>query len=457
MRGRGSAGADALALTAPPWPGTASSGRRIDASLLALLLLGSALFPRVLTALGAPAVVNFAHFAVALPFLVLAAPETRDPTAKALLAGMTSLLLVILVSALLGGAGVLNAALDFLLLAEPFMLIALLISTTLSARQLRRFHVALLAFAAIHVMLAHVQVFALGYHGDDVKGVFLRQGAGHHVGGAVALTAACYLLLGPGPLSMPARAAAAAVCALETILSDSKQVIAVFLACLIPLAVPGIRRFPQLASIACVGIAAIAGLWLVRDVFPLWNLITDTSRLTAGLELKLSIGPRIAAHFTSPTSWFVGLGPGHTVGRLATLIPDYLGYLEPLAITSHPLTRETIAVAQGHYMTNSITGSSVWSPLFFWAGLWGDLGLAGVCAYVGLWAVVWFRVCASLLSRYLVLTVFAFGAVFAWLEEPGYMLFVAAILGVEHQRARALGAPARASAPPLASAARVAV
>jgi hypothetical protein len=73
----------------------------------------------------------------------------------------------------------------------------------------------------------------------------------------------------------------------------------------------------------------------------------------------------------------------------------------------------------------------MFSPLFSWAGVWGDLGLLGLAAYFYLGYLVWRYIALGNLSRYLMLTVFAFVCVMSQLEEPGYMLFVAALIGLQ--------------------------
>ena len=75
----------------------------------------------------------------------------------------------------------------------------------------------------------------------------------------------------------------------------------------------------------------------------------------------------------------------------------------------------------------------MFSPLFGWAGIWGDLGLLGLGAYFYLAFLVWKYICVIDLSKYLMLTVFVFGLIFSQLEEPGYTLFVASMIGLSWQ------------------------
>jgi hypothetical protein len=129
----------------------------------------------------------------------------------------------------------------------------------------------------------------------------------------------------------------------------------------------------------------------------------------------------------------LGLGPGHTIGRLGWLIPDYIKYLQPLGVTSTPITEAVFLENNTNPLSNEFTGSSMFSLTFSWAGIWGDLGFLGLGAYLYIWFLVWHQLCLDNLSKFLLITVLVFGGVFSWLEEPGYMLFIAILIGFQWQ------------------------
>jgi hypothetical protein len=90
---------------------------------LVLLALVAVMFPRLLVAMGAPKIVNFLHFVFVPAVFVLVYPRIlRQPYCLKLLSIMLALLGVITLSAFMNGARLLNITLDFLLLAEPFLL-----------------------------------------------------------------------------------------------------------------------------------------------------------------------------------------------------------------------------------------------------------------------------------------------------------------------------------------------
>jgi hypothetical protein len=406
-------------------------------SYLALTVLLAALFPRTLVALGAPGIIKFFHFALAILFCILTLPFTSRSSTKYLLFGLIALLWTIAVSALVNSAGLVNVVLDFVLLAEPFLLLIFIIDQPMSHRDMHCFHVVVALAVFAHTVLSYYQYLTLGIiNPDDVKGLFLDQGAGHHVAGAVALTAAVYFFTvtrGSSPLVL--RVILAASVASIAILSDSKQVILVFLIALslrLLLKINDLKRFLQYTLLVVIAIGG--GVLIAYTVLPGLAFWADIALIKKGIEAKLVIVSIVLSHYDSIFDWLFGLGPGHTVGRLASLLPDYLDQLRPLGATISNVTELTDQERMSNFVSNEKTGSSMWSPFFFWAGLWGDLGIVGCAAYLFLWHIVFRQVCTNELSHYFVFTILIFGMIFSWLEEPGYMLFVAALIGLGWQQ-----------------------
>lgn len=81
--------------------------------------------------------------------------------------------------------------------------------------------------------------------------------------------------------------------------------------------------------------------------------------------------------------------------------------------------------------------SSFFAPFFGWAAIWGDSGILELATYLYLCAIVWTRICPDNLSRYLMLTVAAHGFIFTQMEEPGFMLFIASLIGLRWQEKKA--------------------
>lgn len=404
-----------------------------------LLALATVMFSRILVAMGAPGVFNFLHFISVVAVFGLLFFSKPQSHFLGLFVGMWALLGVIIVSAFINSAGAINIVLDYLLLIEPFLLLLAIISTRWSYSSTRYFSFWLLLFAVVNVALAFFQYFVLGFRGDKVTGLFLDMSAGAHVAGAVALSAALYFLIYFPLRSLWIRATFAMFSTAVVILADAKQVIALFLLSLLILILTKWKHIGTILRNSAVLVAAIGvTIWMANTLFPelaIWS----TDEIRAGLEQKLSVFSLIPSYYDSPLNWLIGLGPGHTVGRLGFLLPDYLEYLRPLGATMSPVTEAIFEAQQAHWASNSETGSSMWSLLFSWSGVWGDLGLLGIGTYILLWLLVWRKLCLDDASRFLLINIVSFGVVFSWMEEPGYMLFVIALIGLrwqEHQKGR---------------------
>lgn len=413
----------------------------VKTSSLVMFGLATAFFPRFIAAVGVPSVVNFIHFACISLIFGLTLPriktKLRIDISKVILLGLFSLLVLITASAYLNNAGLINIVIDFLLLAEPFMLLIAIIGIHMSSADVEKIRFWVMVFAFANLLLALVQYFVLGlrFNPDDIKGVFLNQGAGHHVGGAVSMTAAVYFFIDSKIRSMWIRILGTVAFMSQVYpLSDSKQVIAVFVASLVILSFTkfkSIAKALQYLTLTVVVVSTV--LWVATNVLKLYWVKLDL--IQSGFIQKFSVFSVFALSYHSPLNWLFGLGPGHTIGRLGLLLPDYYEYLQPLGATISPVTEAVQQAGEANWQS-AVSGSSMWSLTFSWAGIWGDLGLLGLVAYLCLWVFVWYRLCLDDLSKFFVITILMFGAIFNWIEEPGYMLFVASILGMrwqEHQ------------------------
>lgn len=139
----------------------------ITSSNLVIFAYATAFFPRVLMMLKFPSAVNFLHF-VTVPFVcgfILLKSRSTDrqqiAVSQRLLVSLFFLLLVGLSSALLNDAALINVALDFLLLTEPFMLILAIIAIPMKPEVFNRFRRWILGFAFFNVGFALIQKFIL--------------------------------------------------------------------------------------------------------------------------------------------------------------------------------------------------------------------------------------------------------------------------------------------------------
>ncbi len=406
----------------------------IKISNLILLVLAASFFPRIFTALGAPKIIDFFHFPCVILLYLMALPPSASKELRLLNLGIFFLFIAILISALANYAGIPNIILDFLLLSEPFLFFYAMVSSKWSQKSIRRFKIALSFFVSIHVVIAYFQWFVLGLSADDVEGVFLKMGAGSHIAGAVSMAAGIYVLFAARHIVYVQRWVIFIALFFVVVFSDSKQVIVAFLTT-VPLLILVEKvnvRFWFKIALGIVG--SVAGLFLVaKTVFPALFIYLSLEKLEKGFSQKFTVFSVIGEHFNSLICWLFGLGPGHTISRLGWLMTDYANWLKPLGATSTGITSLILFLNNSNYLSNPTTGSSVFSLMFSWAGLWGDLGLVGAVVYVCLWILVMKLFCVTTLDRFYVLSILIFGLIFAWLEEPNFMLFMVSLIGLSWQ------------------------
>lgn len=419
----------------------------IQNSTLIILAFSTAFFPRCLESLGAPAPVNFIHFLL-IPsacLVVLNHNQTvsrlQKKIAWQLLLGLFLLLIVTLASAIINHAGIINVILSFLLLGEPYLLLLAIISLSFTPDSFDKFRKWLIRFWLFHIFLAIVQRYIfrvdLMYTGmappDNVQGVFFVSGAGHVVGAAVSLTAALYYFFYANKAPSWFRTTVLITSLWQLLIADAKQVLLTFFISAVLLLLTKIQDIRKLILYIVVSmIIGIAFLWCLQNLeafaaFNVWIRPELYGPNGDAVLLKTTTFRVVPQHYHSPLNWLFGLGPGHSVGRLGGwMLVKYTDIFGSLA-TIHPASTDVWDAANLFYI-NSRT--SMFSPLFGWAGIWGSMGFLGLGAYLFLAFSVWQYICIDDFSKLIVLSVFVTGCIFSQMEEPGYMLSIAAILGL---------------------------
>lgn len=428
----------------------------LKSSTLLIIAFATVFFPRLLNSAGAPPVINFAHFAT-VPFAsIIAVFQTRTKNSKqisisrALMSGLIILLGVMTASALLNSAGAINIILGFFLLAEPYMFLLGIICIPMTEASFKRFRKYIAVFSCFHIFLALTQKVLLDVGimrttimeipEDNIQGVFYLSGSGHVVGSSVSISFGLYYLLASKSSPLWLRLLIFFASFMQLLFADAKQVLLVCLVSwliLIVLSVKDIRKTIQYIVFATV--IGFILVWCVQNLelfhgFKTWIRPEIYGPDGEATLLKTASIRIIVSYFQSPLNWLLGLGPGHTVGRLGGwMLPGYANLLNPLGATIHPVSQQAWDAVESSWLGGA---SSMFSPFFGWAGIWGNIGFLGVAAYLYLASIVWRRLCYDKFSKFLVLNVFVHGLIFSQMEEPGYMLFVAALIALQWQERR---------------------
>lgn len=422
-------------------------------SLLAIVLIGFifAFFPRVLLLFGAPSVVTLVHLGL-IPAVCLLVLSTTKAYNRVQVTRVRQLLLAVilffavnLASAALNQAGLVNALANFLLLCEHFLFLLAIVSLSLSSRQIRQFRRVIYTASFVNILFAYVQRYGLNWHlqtgaQDNIKGVFIEGGAGHVVGASVALTFGVYFFVVAKQYSFLIRSAVLLAAFWQMNISDAKQVLLVFVVAGVLMVLTKFRQVGKaIQYFAIASLVLYVLYWLVYNIPALDGFLTWTRPDIYGSDgeatlLKTAAFRIVPTYYDSLLSPFLGLGPGHTVSRLGGwMLLNYQDLLIPLGATIHPASSEVWSAVADSWLGDQ---SSLFSPLFGWAGIWGDLGVLGLVSFGYIWWLVWQRFCLDDISKFLVLTVVVFGFIFSQMEEPGYMVYVVSIIGLqwhEHQ------------------------
>lgn len=424
---------------------------------LILIAFASVFYPRIIDTIGAPSTINFAHFLI-VPFALGVAIVTTPVKDRKqiiisweILLGCLFFLGVNLASALFNKAGVINAFLEFVLLTEPYMLLMALICLPLSEAHITKLRTFLLASAVINLVLAIIQYFMMITGllrvtsmslADNVQGVFYLTGAGNYVSVSVSIAVALYYLIDAKNVVIALRIFWLLASFYQLLVSDSKQILIVYVLAWVMLIFTKYERLDKLL-LYLIGVVlfVIAFYWAIEniqfqglDAFKYWFSRTElygpngeaVRAKTEGINLIIS-------YFKSPLNWLLGLGPGHTIGRVGGwILRDYAPLLAPLKPTVHPVTQQIWNALNSNWL---VLESSMFAPIFSWAGLWGDLGFLGIGSYFYLAYITWQRLCQDDLSKLLMLTMLVYGVIFTQVEEPGQSLTVALMIGLQwHQR-----------------------
>jgi hypothetical protein len=430
----------------------------ISSTNLVLIALASAFFPRLLMLVKIPSVINFLHFAL-VPFsfgVILLTTRSKNAqqlnVSKQILFALLLWLTIEFASALLNGAGIINVVLHFLMFNEPAMLLLAIVAIPMSAETIARFRKYVLGFGFLNLIFALIQGFVLrwdisgrspcsGLDGvDTITGVFICQGAGVIVSASVSLALAVYFLSAGKNRPLWLRILPVIGCLLQIVAADAKQVLIVGG---VAFGLMSLANVKDIRKTILIVIAAIVGFqvfwWAIfhfefLSAFAGWvrpDLYGPDGEAT---KFKMFGIDAILTHMKSPLHQLLGLGPGHTVDRLGmVMLKEYGNLLDPLGATKTTLSDEVWIEMADSWLSN---GSTMFSPFFSWAALWGDLGFLGLSACFYLYSLIWRHIATDDLSKFQMLSVFVVGFIQSGVQEPGFMLFFASLLGLRWQELR---------------------
>lgn len=403
----------------------------------------------------APSIFSHAHFIV-IPFVfwivVTTSPIKNTKQLNLILyflSGLYLLLTSILVSAFFNEAGLINASISFMMIGEPIMLLVAITHIPMSFQSFSKIKKFWMGSVLINFLLAAVQkplidagkLYAEGFNGTDgCGGVFFVSGAGNYVSASVSIAFAIHFLNNEKNIPLWIRITVFLAAFWQILFSDSKQIIlAYFIAWLLLIFLDSKDVEKTFGLLIGLIVVSLVFFWCVQNLetFKAYTSWARPELYQADGEAwyaKFYSIRDIISDFKSPLNWLFGLGPGHTVSRLgAWFLQDYKSILAPLGSTTTNIGPESMAFIKSFWLTS---GSSLFSPVFSWAGIWGDLGFIGLGTYLFLAYLIWQNYAFNNSLKIALLCIFVLGFIFTQIEEPGYMLSISLMLGLAWQERR---------------------
>lgn len=421
-------------------------------SFLVILIFCSVFYSRILSTIIHFSPLNLLHFALvpAVCLIALSTTRIKDPRqiliCRSFSTGLLVLLGVIITSAFWNQAGLINAIISFMMLGEPFIFLLAMSCLPVTISLLIKMKNILYWSVLINFVLAVVQkplidsgkIYAGGLNGTDgCGGVFFVSGAGNYISATVSLVFALYFWISAKDKPLWLRITVALAALWHLLFSDSKQLILAYGVAWLLLIFVNIKDVVKtIKLIISLILIILVGLWCSTNLevfksFTAWARPELYGSNGLAWYAKFYSINEILEHYQSPVNWLLGLGPGHTVSRLgAWFLRDYSSLLSPLGSTQTAIGKDSMDFVAGFWLTS---GSSLFSPIFGWSGLWGDIGILGLGAYLYLAYLTWHYFAWNDILKVTILSILVVGCIFTQMEEPGYMIFVAFIIGLSWQ------------------------
>ena len=361
-----------------------------------------------------------------------------DRLGQILIYGIATLATVIAVSTVLAGTEIQRGLFYLLLLGQPFAAVAALVISPPRSELRKLIVLALGLLLAIQLPICLAQ-FALYGPGDPVQGTFLGSLAGAHLVGAISAVGAFWILTRGG--SWPSWILGFSLAGLPLI-SGSKQVV---FALPVLLFVQTSRSLVQWGIRLAVIAALVGTLVAVPRLNETYGLTRISETLSGDTAKQAKASVVIRATTDEPLQFALGQGPATTVSRAAYLSND------PLIKPSSPIEMLSIAPSELTINLGSLDPSilsSFDSGISSAVGLFGDLGIAGLLAYLSLLLFLYVQVrrtgsreAGGALAGLALMAVL--GILADWWEQGPFTVFVALLVGLALTDPRASGLPPR--------------
>lgn len=374
-------------------------------------------FSRLLVTVGFPTIFNLLHFVFIGIIFTLVLFHFRKSYDKRLKILILIFLMINLFSSFLNTTSILASLISFIILMEPYMLLYILFYTK---KYYNKFYNLFIVIFMLNILFVLIQNKIFHNH-DYIQGIFINMGNGAHVlGGISMVTVILYFIKSK---SVYIKILISILAFYITLAADAKQVVAVFF-----IATLGLIFINTKITTKIKVLVILLGFLLMLDniklLLPNYGVWIEQGYfiIIDGFTLKYHIFIELYNR-GDLLNMFLGFGPGQTVSRLAMMTPDY-AFFSQLGMADNGLYNDIWNLQQSNYLTNTRTGSSMFTLMFSWAGLYGDLGLIGLLNYLGILVHIYYKYTPTIISKYILIVLFLFGSISLWFGESTFMVAV---------------------------------
>lgn len=332
-----------------------------------------------------------------------------------------------------------NLFLFLIVFCFPFFLLRYQIQIDKNKFYINKINSLLFTLMILNNITSLIQYFIFGYRVDDIKGIFIEQGLGHHINGAINFFYSIYHYgLYRDNLKIK-NILIILICLFITFISDTKTIIFATLVCImiIPVLILLSRIFITAAERKNILLPSIFYLilMLVLAIFILkFVQITvighvNYDYLKDGFTVKYNFFKLIDN--SSLIDFLFGKGAAMVTSKLAimsNLSNRYDYFLDFLNFTKSDLTYYINKIEVNNFYSNPSTGSSLFQLTFSHGSIFAEVGLVGLLVYTLLIYNLFKFNYLDYFSIVLSSSIYLLGFVFTWLEESIFISFIMIVL-----------------------------
>ena len=336
----------------------------------------------------------------------------------------------IIISDYLKNISYLNSLLSILIFSFPFLFF-LLIEFFLKPDSYKILWKIFKLVFFLNIIVSLAQIF-YGLRGDFVTGIFYSLGIGAHMNGALCIIFSIVVFYKE---KINFRSLFIYLISfLVIIMSDSKQIILAGILSLILyifanflkiLFRPNLKEIiSNLFLLMLLIIMFLISHYLIQNNFIKVYALKNFEILFDGLLQKVSVFNFF--ELDKNLNLFFGNGSGMTVSKLAYVANTerYENFLSQFNYTFSRLFHDIKFHENTNFLSNPVTGSSLFQLTFYYAGVLGDLGLFGLITITLLYFNIYKKCCNCFFSKIIFFNYITYGLIFSWGEETIFITII---------------------------------